>query len=330
MANAAQLAFFDAADDDLSLIVRDTQGTPAGAVVAARSAIDARAGIILGPLFSSSVEAVAPIAEAAGVNLIGFSNDESIARPGAYIMGLTPSEQVRRIVEYSTRQGLRRFAALAPDNRYGRIVVDSLDRAVAENGAILSRVAYYDPQATDVSPYVIDLASGSGSEGFDAILLPEGGDRVRTVAPLLPFYDIDPSQVQFLGTALWTDITLTREPALVGGWFAAPPPDTWQQFARRYSESFGGAPPSLATLGYDAMALAAVLARGQKPYYNPNTTFGTAAIEQASGFRGLDGIFRFRPDGTIARGLAVVELVPNGFRVREPAPSSFQLVGPSS
>jgi hypothetical protein len=157
---------------------------------------------------------------------------------------------------------------------------------------------------------------------FDAILIPEGGNRLKSVAPLLPYYDVDPEKVHFLGTGLWDEPGLGTEPALNGGWYAAPPPGARADFDQRFRAVYKRPPPRLATLAYDATALAAVLARNAN-----GPDFSAAALTNPSGFAGVDGIFRLRPDGLIQRGLAVLEVHRNGNTVVSPAPTTFQAIG---
>jgi branched-chain amino acid transport system substrate-binding protein len=130
---------------------------------------------------------------------------------------------------------------------------------------------------------------------------------------------VDSQQVKFLGTGLWDDPTIAREPLLTGGWFAAPAPDARRAFDAKYREAFGNDPPQLAALGYDAVSLIALLSSG--PAYH---RFTARALTDPNGFAGADGIFRFAPDGTSERGLAVLSVEPGGgFRVISPAPKSF-------
>jgi hypothetical protein len=176
-----------------------------------------------------------------------------------------------------------------------------------------------DDDAPRDQPQTPNAPAASGGGGLDAVLLPDFGDRLLSVAPLLPYYDVDPAQVRFLGTALWEDPRVPREPALVGGWFAAPPPEARADFVKRYQALYGQAPARLATLAYDATALAAVLAREAN-----GPDFSAEAIGNPNGFAGTDGIFRFRSDGTAERGLAVLEVQRSGFKVISPAPEDFR------
>ena len=158
-----------------------------------------------------------------------------------------------------------------------------------------------------------------GNVGFGAVLIPEGGAKLRAIAPLLPFYDIDTRKVRLLGTVEWDEPALATEPSLYGSWFPAPSPRAREGFAKLYGESYGHRAPRLASLAYDATALAVVLAReeGQEKFTIP-------ALTAANGFSGIDGIFRLLPSGVVERGLAVKEMRPRHSRVIHPAPRTFE------
>ncbi len=351
--NAAQLALFDHATDDFSLVVRDTLGTPQGAQLAAREVVNEGVSLILGPLFAASVIAVSPEVGQLGIPVVAFSNDRLVAGNGIYAMGLSPRAQVERVVAYSSNQGIGRFGLLAPNTPYGEAVIEAMQGAVARNGAQLSRLVTYSPGTEDLSPEVKSLAQYGrrraalqaqrkqlrgrsdeasrralnrlktldtlGNPDFEAVMVPSGGESLLALAPLLAYYDVDPAEVRYLGTALWNDPRLGTEPALVGAWFAAPSPRLWDNFKRRYEQAFGSPPPRIATLAYDATALAAVLA--QQPASGGR--FRHETLSQPSGFVGIDGIFRFLPSGEVERGLAVMELQRGEIKVVDPAPQSF-------
>ncbi|MBV9523662.1 MAG: penicillin-binding protein activator [Alphaproteobacteria bacterium] len=321
MLDAAQLALFDVGDDNVVLLPRDTQGTADGAARAAEAALGQGAALILGPLLAGEVAAVKPIARKANVNMVAFSTDETLAGDGTYLLGFPPRQNIDRIAAFAHDKGVMRFAAIAPETPYGQLAVAELRSAAAARGASLDRVEFYDPASTDLRPVVRRLAGQAPADepGFDAVLLPEGGTRLKAVASLLPYFDIDPGKIHLLGTGLWDEPGLGSEPALIGGWFAAPDPAGRADFEKRFSAAYKQAPPRLASLGYDAVALAAVLAN--KPR---GTGFTTETLTDPSGFAGVDGIFRFRPDGRAERGLAVLQVEPSGRIVVSPAPQSFE------
>ncbi len=162
-----------------------------------------------------------------------------------------------------------------------------------------------------------------GGVSYQAVLLPEGGTLLRSLAPLLPYFDVDPREVKFLGTGLWDDPTLGKEPSLVGGWYAAPAPKLRAAFAQRYESAFGESAPRIASIAFDATALASALARLPK-----RDRFASETLSNPNGFSGIDGIFRFLPDGSAERGLAILQVQKDGVEVISPAPTTFQKIEP--
>ena len=351
--NAAQMALFDVGDERFVLQPYDTRGTPRGAALAAALAVAHGAQLLLGPVFSASAKAVAPQARAAGINMVPFTTDPSVAAPGVFVIGFLAHEQVRRIISFSRAQGIERFAVLAPATPYGEAVVDAMSQLVPATGAALTRVAYYDPSGENLNDVVRSLADYDsrhnallvqraelesrsdavsrvalrrlerldtiGEVPYDAILIPAKGGRLIEVAALLPFYDIDPGRVQLLGTMVWHTPGLGKEPALVGGWYPAPSPQGNASFYSRYRKLYDATPPAIATHGYDAIALAAVL--GRTPSNEP---FSSDSLASPSGFSGVDGVFRLLPTGLSERGLAVLEITRDGSEPIDPAPVTFE------
>jgi hypothetical protein len=168
-----------------------------------------------------------------------------------------------------------------------------------------------------------------GSAPFDAVLLPIGGSKLRQLAPTLPYYDIDPDEVQFLGTAQWAGMDLADDPSLRGAWYPAPPPDSLSGFEQRYRRVHGSAPPDIAGLAYDATALAGLMARrAVREGTPPFRVFTAKRLTQRNGFAGVNGLFRLNPDGLVERRYAVIEVTGTGHEVIEAAPSSF--AGPTN
>jgi ABC-type branched-subunit amino acid transport system substrate-binding protein len=314
MLAAAQLALFDT-QSDIELLPRDTQAGPQAAAAAAADAIGQGARLIVGPLLAGEVEAVKPIAASAHVPMVAFSTATQLAGGGTYLLGFSVRQEVERVVAFAKSKGINRFAVLAPATPYGDLAVQAMHDAAAATGAELVKVVTYDQGVTDFGPSIKRAAGG----GYDAILIAEGGGKLRLMAPLLPVDGIDPTKVKFLGTGLWDDPALGVQPELAGAWYAAPAPDSRAAFERRYQDLYHQPPPRLTTLAYDGVTLAALLGR--------NGDFSSAALTNPNGFAGIDGIFRLRPDGTAQRGLAVLEIHPGGPTVVDPAPADFQSLG---
>ncbi len=353
--DAATMAFYDAYDPRITLVPLDTKGTEEGARAAATLALDThRASIILGPLLSRNVAAAGELAAQRRVPVIGFSNDRTVAAPGRYILGFLPETEVDRVIGYAAAQGRERFAAMIPYGRYGERVRTAFGDAVFDAGARVTRLESYESDAaaladpvkrltdydarrkarqdevsflrslrdemTDEIARQIDDREVLGDPDFDAVLLPEGGALLKTLAPLFAYYETDLNRVKLLGTGLWFDPDLLKEPPLKHGWFAAPDPTKADAFFRRYRALHGHEAPRLASLAYDAMALVASLMRDDADGRN---FFTAMALTEPTGFAGVDGIFRLLPTGLNERGLAVLEIGDRGFEVIDPSPAAF-------
>ncbi|HEY5048514.1 MAG TPA: penicillin-binding protein activator [Rhizomicrobium sp.] len=312
---SAQLALFDSHNRDIVLMTADEGSTPQQAAAGARSLIAEGAEIIVGPLFAQSATAAAPVARDHGVPLISFSTDRAVAGDGVYLLSFQPGNEVHRIVAFAASQGRMKFAALVPDNTYGVRVAEALSGDVKAAGGRVVEIAKFEPDGAGVAAAAKSVADSRP----DAILVAQGGNLLREIGPALAADGASNQQVQYLGTGLWDDPSIVKEPMLAGGWFAAPSRDSHKQFEERYRAQFGGNPPQLATLAYDAVSLVARLADGQ-PYHR----FTATALTDPNGFAGVDGIFRFDPDGSSQRGLAILGVEPDGFHVVSRAPATFQ------
>ncbi len=348
MLHAAQLALDG--PDAPPLDAKDTGGTPEGAAAAAQSAIAEGAGLILGPLTSQETAAVAPIARPANVAVLAFTNDPSQAQPGVWTLGITPGQQVRRLVAAAQAQGKTQFAALLPDNDFGHAMEQALTQATTSSGLAAPTVRLHAPGMAAINAATRDLSGYANRRGpidaqiraaralgtpegrrqaqdlarssiappsFNALLLADTGEALAEIAAVLPYYDVDRSSVQIMGPALWAS------PASGAGqfgraWYAAPDPAARGNFEQAYAAKFGSSPSPLADLAYDAGSIARVMGgRG----------FSVGALTQPAGFVGADGWFALLADGQVRRALAVFAIERGGPQMVEPAPQSGNVPG---
>jgi hypothetical protein len=313
MKNAAEMALAEFQNPNIQLLIKDDGGNPQGASQGTQQALDEGAEIILGPLFAASVPATAQLARGRGVSVIAFSTDSSVAGRGVYLLSFLPESDVNRIIEYSASTGKRSFAALLPENAYGNVVEAAFKQAVGRHGG---RVAAFEKYGADRSAPVRNVAQALGTA--DALFIADDGDSVVIVADALTSAGANLRNIQLLGTGLWDNPRVFASPNLQGGLYAAPDPAGFRGFSARYRAKFGADPVRTATLAYDAVALVAALARTQGPQ-----RFSPEVLTNPSGFAGIDGLFRFRPDGTNERGLAVMRVATGGGVPVAGSPKSF-------
>jgi branched-chain amino acid transport system substrate-binding protein len=256
------------------------------------------------------------------VPVLAFSSDQKVAGNGVYLMSILAGSDVDRIVGYAASKGKQRFAALLPNSEYGRIVENAFRQAADRYHVQIVATQKYPPDANGMTAPVREIAALASRKSppprIDALFAPAGQDALPVLSPLLPYFDFDTQNVKLLGTSGWDYAGVGREQPLQGAWYAAPDPKGWRDFAKRYADTYGDAPPRLASLSYDAVSLAVSLSG------NPSgKRFTVAELTRASGFAGVDGLFRLRSDGMSERRFAVLEVQSRGGEVADPAPSAF-------
>jgi ABC-type branched-subunit amino acid transport system substrate-binding protein len=310
---AGTMALFDEAPNGVEFLPRDTGGTPSGAAAAARAAIAEGARALVGPLTSGEAAAVAPVARAAGVPMLAFTNDVQRAGEGVWVLGMTPEQQVRRVAAAAARDGAQRFVLAAPANEFGRALATALREALRDLGLPQPAIALH-PSNADMA--MAATAARLASPQADALLLGETGERARRFAAAYaaergaaPPAEGDPLQApgqgpRMLGTALWlNDSALRGDSTLDGAWFPGPDATARARFEARYRDAFGDTPPRIAASAYDAAALTARALRVGTP---------VATITAQQSFAGADGPVRLLPGGQTLRGLAIYALAPGG------------------
>lgn len=299
--NAAEMALAEFPGADLTVLVKDDRGTPEGARAAAQEAIGEGAELIIGPLFAPSVQAAGQVARSANRPVMAFSSDTNVAGRGIYLLSFPPENDVNRVIAYASQQGRKSFAALIPDSAYGKVVEAAFQQAVASQGARVVVIERFSSDQNNMRAAAQRLVPAL--QQADALFVPAAADAMPSLGLILQQAGYDPAKVKPLGTGVWNDASVARVPAIQGGWFASPDTAGFNAFAGRYQARFNSAPTRTATLSYDAVSLAAALARTQG-----SQRFSEQVLTNPQGFAGADGVFRFRPDGQIDRGLAVLEL----------------------
>jgi ABC-type branched-subunit amino acid transport system substrate-binding protein len=319
--SAAELALFDHGGPNTLLIPRDAGATEASANAAARALVSDGADIIIGPVLREGVAGAGAAVRRDNIPVIGFSSDRTVAGNGIYLLSFQLEDEITRIVSYAASQNIRTIALLAPSNEYGRRVEESLRGEARLHGVTITQTSLYSRNDAEAGAAATALAATLRTTPAQAILIAESGSPLRAVGTALVQAGVNQQQVRFLGTSAWLG-DAQREPSLAGGGFVSSERSARTVFERRDQESCMREPTRLASLATDALALAALLSRdaGAAGLSRPR-------LENGEGFAGADGLFRFRADGAIERGLAIIEVQQNQISVRDPAPRQFRRTG---
>jgi ABC-type branched-subunit amino acid transport system substrate-binding protein len=313
--NAAELAIEDLGTNVMELVIKDTAGTPAGAITATEEAINEGSSVVLGPVFSSSVTSARSIIAQTNRPLIGFSSDPTAAGPGGYLISFLPDQLIGKSIDFALAQGRRTFAAIVPSGAYGSLVERKLRSSLQTQGGTLLAISKYQYNNDSVQSAINELVEAA--KQADVIFIPDGGNSPVVIARQLKRAGVDLSQKLLMGTGQWRNSNLSA-PDLQGAIFADMDQTRFEVFKQRYAQRYGSEPTVNAALGYDAVLLVGGLLRE-----NPGRQITRTEIERRQGFIGASGVFRFLANGRNERGLAIFK-VENGQAVTiQASPSSF-------
>ena len=297
MLRAAQLAL--SVPGSPILIVKDTAGSPDAAAQAAEDAIAEGARLILGPVTAAETGRVAGVARRGRVPVLAFTNDQAQSQPNVWTLGITPGQQVRRLVVAAAQSNKTPVAALLPDNDFGRAMAEELNRAAAGGGPPPPFIRMHGPGKDSITAVVNELAGTAGPEQvmpFGSILLGAVGADLKFFAVAFPAVKIDTKIVQIMGPGLWID-PASGSGVLAGAWCAAPDPAARQALIRDYNAKYKEPPRPVADLAYDGGSIARVLAAQGR--------MNVGGLTQPAGFAGVDGLLTLLPDGQVRRSLSL-------------------------
>ncbi len=314
--NAAELALKDFPNADIQLVVYDTGGTPESALTAANRAVSEGAELILGPLFSSEVRAVAPIARRAGIPVVAFSSDSAVAGNGVYLLSFLPANNIDAIIDYAASKGQRSYAAILPDDGYGAVVEAAFRARVAATGGRILVIEKYQLDKIDIQAKAAKIAEIG--DQIDTLLIPGTGEEVPLITGILSTSGMSGNDVLYLGSGQWDDRRIHNDQALAGAVYPAPDRRGFDTFAQRYKAAYQAEPPRRASLAYDGVVLAAGLVR-----QFGNERFSQTVLTNSNGFAGIDGVFRFLTNGANQRQLNIYGVTGSGTRLVKPAPRAF-------
>lgn len=320
LVKSAQMAVAEKSGTPIDLKVYSTAGQPDIAATAARQAVKDGAKVILGPLFSSSANAVSLAVANTNVAVLSFSNNTDIAGGRLFVLGNSFRNTADRLVGYASARGLTRVAAVAPRNSAGNSAATEVSRAATKYSAQYTGVSSYDFDLNSVVQAAPTISREVKSAGANVLVLTaDSAGALPLLGQMLPENGLNPTEVKFMGLARW-DIPPENlaQSGLQGGWFTVPDFAAANSFNSRYVARYGSDPHPLAGLAHDGVTtVSRLLASGS------TAQLSGAAIIAAGSQYGASGAFRFLPDGTVQRGLAVAEVANGTYRIIDPAPRTF-------
>lgn len=322
IAAGVDFAFFQTGLKQVELVYFDTAGGR-NAAQAASHAVEAGIDISIGPLFSTSINAIGPIMSAYNIPVLSLSNNLSAADSGRWVLGYLPEQQMDNLLAYAIEQNKTKIAILASQDDFGQKIRQHVEKRLRDFAITPSNITILDQATLDDEELLkANIKSFTGyippteednqlpPALYDTVVLAGNPDFILRTAPVLDYYDLGPSRVTFLGTDLWSRTELVTEPSLQGALVTqAVLPDT-QNFNRLWKQHFPSQPSPLARLGFDVMAVVALTA--SQELSGANTDHGKIdwrkSLLRDKGFAGFSGRFSLLPDGRNQRQYQIKQI----------------------
>ena len=310
-----QMVLYENKNIDSELIIKDTKANPSLAKKATKELVEQNVDIILGPFFSSSLNKSLKIAKYKNV----------------------PQQQIIDITEYTIKKNYKRFAALLPNSKYGKRVLNTYRKVLNKNKLLLNKIELYELGSNDIEKNIQKLVgldknpqlekdeeTGENpiedfDPGFDVLLLLETGNRLKETSALLTYYGVDFQKVKLIGTGEWHADNIGSEPGLVGAWFVAPSPKLWKNFKKKFYKFYNYEPIRLSSLAHDSLTTVFSIVDKNDGFYELNYE----DFQNSYGFTGIDGNFKFLSNGTVERNLSILEIKQNSFKIEKLAKKKF-------
>lgn len=353
LVNSATMALFNQdVKGNIELNLFDSGDSKESVEKAFDAIIEKGIKIVIGPVFGAQVEAIQDKALEHDIIVISLSNNQEITRDvtnngAVFLAGSLAETQVEKIINYSISRGKYSFAVLSPRNQYGKVINDLTKLIVRKRDTHFITSEFYDNNEKDIERAVTNViktftVSGHLMEGKNKlkksavisqrdriypqiIMIPESGKNLSKIVAAIKKQNNDERDFQIVGTSAWDDVTTMNDLNLLGGWFAAPENDKFRNFEKSYYNNFSKFPPRISAIAYDA-TLAIVEVSNQKASRDEKITvkdFTSYKNKDANGFVGIDGPFRFLPNGLVQRNLAILEVGNGKFDVLEEANKVF-------
>ncbi|MDA9591729.1 penicillin-binding protein activator [Pelagibacteraceae bacterium] len=348
---ASQLSLNKTKNKNIQLIIKDTENINKNIITSYYELINEDVDIILGPLFTKNIELINSISLDEDTIMITFSNNTEIKNKNTFISGLTPEDEIKEVFKYAIESGKKKFGVILPNNQYGLRSKRLIESLLAEDQVQLTEVILYDSKNPDfyeaakvIANYEIrkyelekkleelkNLNSEEskrkykllknkdtlGSLNFDSIFI--GAENIKhlsMLASILPYYDVDPKEVLYIGNSLWSNNIALKEPALEKGLFPNVNQANYENFKLEYINAFKKNPHKISSLAYDLIGLISTLQKN-------NQNIDVLSVTNENGFMGSNGLFRFKRDGNIERSLSIFQIKNQKIKEVQKANSDF-------
>ena len=290
--------------------------------------------IFIGPLTSKDTKNL--IDECSkGVLFFSFASNRNYSGKCIYLINFFPEDDL--ITLFNSFDPNAKIALLYPENDYGHYINSIIDSIALKSGLIIINRASYKEDLSNAREAIKELSKyelrkyeldrqkkilrskddeisakalkkiekfeTAGLVEFTHLLLPDYSIRLLQIAPLLPFYDVDPSKVQFVGTGVWDNEAFFNEPSLQGSIFPGVDRKKRSQFIYNYQKNYKSLPTRTITISYDLIGLLNYIIENKLSMEDTHKLLN----DNNATFDGIDGRFSFK-NNIISRELNILKI----------------------
>jgi len=329
--NSLELAVFDIQNKSLSFKISNYSNNKELNEIFTEYATPGK--IFVGPLTSENTKEIEKYCNK-NILIFSFASDRSLASKCIYLFNFFIEDDLRTIFSYLDKDS--RVALLYPTNDYGNYVDSIIENYSRKSQSTLVYKISYNSDLSDIRTVIkqlgkydfrkqelkrqieilekrndeISLASLKKLKKFETIgeldfthlIISDGNIRILEIAPLLPFYDIDPNKIKFIGTGLWDEKSFFEEPSLQGAIFPGIEIEKRKKFIDDYVDLYYVPPPRTATIMYDVASLINYL-------IIKHQTIGKIIqiLKKENKFSGLDGKFSIE-NNVVKRDFSILRI----------------------
>jgi len=270
-----------------------------------------------------------------GILFFSFAPDKSLADECVYLINFFPEDDLIALFNHFPEGS--RIALLFPENAYGYNINRIIDPIAVESNSIIVNRSSYKEDLTNAREAIKELSKYElrkyeldrqkkilekkndviskkalkkiekfetiGEVDFTHLILPDYSIRLLEIAPLLPFYDVDPNKVKFVGTGVWDDKIFFDEPSLQGAIFSGIDEINRLTFFKDYEKIYQEKPIRTATLPYDLLGIVSYIINKEMTIEEAYDLLNNSQIK----FDGIDGKFFF-VENVIFRELDILKI----------------------
>ena len=270
---------------------------------------------------------------------LSFASQTNLADECVYLFNFFPKNELEQLFKYLNSNS--KVALLYPENKYGYKINSLIDDVANNSEAIIINRASYKQDLSNVRDAIKELSKyelrkyelerqkkilvskkdnksikrlkklqkfqTTNDYDFTHILIADYGINLLQVAPLLPYYDVDPNLVQFMGTGVVDDENFFFEPSLQGTIFPGVVKNKRNDLIYNYKNIYNDNFKRVSTLPYDLIGLLNYIFLNEMTLVQFKELLSDSEIK----FEGIDGNFNFK-NNMIHRELSILKIT-NGF-----------------